>query len=66
MSHGEAEHLAVRPQLPSVVVVGCGALGRDIAWAIEQMNEQRPQYNLLGFLDEDRCDFRNPSMRQGP
>jgi len=47
--------------LKPIVVVGAAGLGRETAWLIESINEVRPTYRLLGFLDDDPtkhgCEF---------
>lgn len=39
--------------MQDIVIVGVGGLGREIAEWVEDINEVRPTYNLLGFLDDD-------------
>jgi sugar O-acyltransferase (sialic acid O-acetyltransferase NeuD family) len=39
--------------MQDIVIVGVGGLGREIAEWIEDINETRPTYRLLGFLDDD-------------
>jgi sugar O-acyltransferase (sialic acid O-acetyltransferase NeuD family) len=39
--------------LKDLVIVGAGGLGREIAWLTERINAKEPQWNLLGFLDDD-------------
>lgn len=36
-----------------IVVLGAGGLGLEMAWLIEEINEHRPSWRLLGFLDSD-------------
>ena len=36
-----------------IVVFGAGAFGREVAQLIEDLNRVSPQYELLGFLDDD-------------
>ena len=40
--------------LKQIVIVGAGALGREIAAVIEACNAARKEWNVLGFLDSNR------------
>ena len=35
-----------------LVIVGAGGFGREVAWLAEAINEDRPSYDFLGFLDD--------------
>lgn len=35
-----------------IIVVGAGGLGREVAWLIEEINEESPTYEFLGFVDD--------------
>src|SRR5512144_2289648 len=39
--------------MQDIVIVGVGGLGREIAEWIEDINEVKPTFRLLGFLDDD-------------
>ncbi len=39
--------------MQDVVIVGAGGLGREISEWIEDLNEVRPTFRLLGFLDDN-------------
>ena len=39
--------------MQDIVIVGVGGLGREIAEWVEDINEVKPTFNLLGFLDDD-------------
>jgi sugar O-acyltransferase (sialic acid O-acetyltransferase NeuD family) len=39
--------------LEDLILVGAGGASRDIAWAVEDINQVQPRWNLLGFLDDD-------------
>src|SRR5687768_10516646 len=41
--------------MKDIVIVGVGGLGREIAEWVEDINEVKPSFNLLGFLDDDAC-----------
>lgn len=36
-----------------IIIIGAGGFGRETAFLVEEINRQRPCWNLLGFLDED-------------
>ena len=36
-----------------LLIIGAGGTSREIAWAVEEINEAAPRWNLLGFLDDD-------------
>jgi sugar O-acyltransferase (sialic acid O-acetyltransferase NeuD family) len=36
-----------------LVIVGAGGFGRETAAAVDAVNQQRPTWHLLGFLDDD-------------
>lgn len=35
-----------------LVIVGAGGFGREVAWLVEQLNEESPEYEFIGFLDD--------------
>jgi sugar O-acyltransferase (sialic acid O-acetyltransferase NeuD family) len=39
--------------MQDIVIVGVGGLGREIAEWIEDINDVRPTFRVLGFLDDD-------------
>jgi sugar O-acyltransferase (sialic acid O-acetyltransferase NeuD family) len=39
--------------MQDIVIVGVGGLGRELAEWIEDINDVRPTFRLLGFLDDD-------------
>lgn len=36
-----------------LVIIGAGGFGREVAWLVEQLNEESNRYELIGFLDDD-------------
>ena len=36
-----------------IVIVGAGGFAREVAWLIEECNEIRPTWHLLGFVEAD-------------
>jgi len=41
------------PELPSLVIVGAGGLGRKVAALVEDINTSNPTWDLTGFVDDD-------------
>lgn len=39
--------------MKDIVIIGSGGFGREVAWLIEDINEQKEEWNLLGFVDDD-------------
>jgi sugar O-acyltransferase (sialic acid O-acetyltransferase NeuD family) len=37
-----------------LVIIGAGGFGREIAQYIRDINEKYPEFNILGFVDEDK------------
>ena len=42
--------------MKKIVILCAGDFGREIAWLIEDINAQKPTYEILGFLDDDWKD----------
>ena len=38
--------------MKDLIIVGSGALGQEVAWLVEEINENKDEWNLLGFLDD--------------
>jgi len=38
--------------MKDIIIIGAGALGQEIVWLIEEINEAKAQWNILGFLDD--------------
>ncbi len=38
--------------MKDIIIIGAGALGEEIAWLIEEINDNKPEWNILGFLDD--------------
>lgn len=38
--------------MKDIIIIGAGALGQEVAWLIEEINDKSPQWNILGFLDD--------------
>lgn len=39
--------------MKDIVIYGCGGMGRETAWLIEEINEKEKEWNILGYLDDD-------------
>ncbi|MBQ9274874.1 MAG: acetyltransferase [Succinivibrio sp.] len=35
-----------------LVIVGAGGFGREVCWLIEENNKRKPQWQILGFVDD--------------
>lgn len=40
-------------EVKDIVIIGAGGFGREVAWLIEDINEEKKQWNLLGFIDDN-------------
>ncbi|MGU8248922.1 acetyltransferase [Clostridium perfringens] len=40
--------------MKDLVIVGAGGFGREVAWLVEQINEVSKEWNLIGFIDENK------------
>lgn len=38
--------------LKPLVIVGAGGLGREVAWLVEDINRQKPEWDFIGFVDD--------------
>jgi hypothetical protein len=36
-----------------IVIIGAGGFGREIAWLIEDINKNKKEWNVVGFVDDD-------------
>lgn len=39
-----------------LVIIGAGGLGREVAWLVDEVNQDKPTYEFLGFLDDGATD----------
>lgn len=39
--------------MKDLVIFGASGFGREVAWAVERINQYNPTWNLLGFFDDD-------------
>ena len=38
--------------MEKIVIYGAGGFGRELAYLIELINEKKPTYDLIGFIDD--------------
>lgn len=38
--------------MKDIIIIGAGALGEEIAWLIEEINDYKLEWNILGFVDD--------------
>lgn len=39
--------------MKDLVIIGAGGFGREVAWLIEDINKEKKEWNLLGFVDDN-------------
>lgn len=39
--------------MKDIVIIGAGGFGREVAWLIEDINDSKYQWNIVGFLDDN-------------
>jgi sugar O-acyltransferase (sialic acid O-acetyltransferase NeuD family) len=39
--------------MDDIVIFGAGGFGREVAWLMEDINQVKPRFRILGFLDDD-------------
>lgn len=39
--------------MKKLIIFGAGGFGREVAWAVERINQASPTWDLLGFMDDD-------------
>lgn len=47
---------AVKEDSPvkQIVIFGAGGLGREVMWLLQRNNQKEPQYEILGFVDDEK------------
>lgn len=40
--------------MKDIVVFGAGGFGREVIWTLEDINSDKREWNILGFIDDDR------------
>ncbi len=43
--------------MKDILIVGAGGFGREVAWLIEEINEEISEWNILGFIDENEAMY---------
>ncbi|WP_288479591.1 acetyltransferase [uncultured Clostridium sp.] len=38
--------------MKKIVIIGAGGFGREVAWLIEDINKEKKEFEILGFLDD--------------
>lgn len=38
--------------MKDIIIIGAGALGQEVCWLIEEINDNNRTWNILGFLDD--------------
>ena len=39
--------------MKDLVIIGAGGFAREVAWLVEEINKEKPSWNLIGYIDED-------------
>ena len=39
--------------MKDLIIIGASGFGREVAWAVERINERKPTWNLKGFIDDN-------------
>src|SRR5699024_5366518 len=39
--------------MKDIVIIGAGGFGREVAWLIEDINNESSGWNILGFVDDN-------------
>jgi len=40
--------------MKDIIIIGAGGFAREVAWLIEEINEENKEWNLLGFVDDNK------------
>ncbi|MFG6496238.1 acetyltransferase [Fictibacillus sp. UD] len=40
--------------MKDIIIIGAGGFGREVAWLIEDINKDNPEWNILGFADDNK------------
>ena len=40
--------------MKDIVIIGAGGFGREVAWLIEDINKKNMEWNILGFVDDNK------------
>ena len=39
--------------MKDIVIIGAGGFGREVAWLIEDINKEKNEWNIIGFVDDN-------------
>lgn len=39
--------------MKDIIIIGAGGFGREVAWLIEDINKENPEWNIVGFVDDN-------------
>jgi sugar O-acyltransferase (sialic acid O-acetyltransferase NeuD family) len=39
--------------MKDIVIIGAGGFGREVAWLIEDINKEKKEWNIVGFVDDN-------------
>ena len=40
--------------MKNIVIIGSGGFGREVAWLISDINRKSKEWNILGFIDDNK------------
>lgn len=40
--------------MKDIVIIGAGGFGREVAWLIEDINKVNNEWNIVGFVDDNK------------
>jgi len=40
--------------MKDIIIIGAGGFGREVAWLIEDINRFKEQWNIIGFVDDNK------------
>jgi len=49
------------PKVKDIVIYGASGFGMEVAWLIEEVNRQTPQWNIVGYIDDDEAKWGRTS-----
>ncbi len=41
--------------MKDLIIIGASGFGREVAWLVERINKVNPEWNLLGFIDDNEA-----------
>lgn len=41
----------------NIIIYGAGGFGREVAWLIERINKVKHEWNILGFIDDNKTEL---------